>query len=328
MNDFLLYSRCFLKIVSIILLSSFCCQCYNQTDITHKYDNDLNILFIGNSYVSGNYLLDVVEKIIKEGHPELNVNLKEITYSGETLAGHYNNFHSIDFLNSTVLTDKDIEARIMELDSKKKPKGNLWPSNVKYSIKYFNKLREEKQTTKWDYVVLQSFKDDLNKHGNYKEYAIKWAKEIRDAGSDIILFMTAPHAINETPVDSPISLEKTKYQVQIIKDLKDHIKPAAVVPIALGLKKIQENGTYLTFRYVNDTHPNQYCTFLTANMFYTAIFNESTEGFAYNTIKATGLKKGKDPDGKNPVVELKESEKQYLQKIAYETIVDFNNNRF
>ena len=105
------------------------------------------------------------------------------------------------------------------------------------------------------------------------------------------------------------------------------IKPHAVVPVALGIKKIQQGGTDLKFRYANDAHPNQYSAFLAANMFYAAFFKESTEGFAFDTvveIKSKGKGEGKDPDGGDAKVVFEESTKLLLQRTAYEAVMEFS----
>ncbi len=93
---------------------------------------------------------------------------------------------------------------------------------------------------------------------------------------------------------APIELAQTELELKTIQQLVDRIQPYAVVPVALGLKRIQQNGTDLVFRYVNDSHPNKYSAFLTSNMFYASCFNKSTEGFKYNTVTETKLKNGRD----------------------------------
>lgn len=73
-------------------------------------------------------------------------------------------------------------------------------------------------------------------------------------------------------------------EINFVLELSKEIQPYAVVPVQLAINMIQEGGTDLTFRYVNYFHPNQRTAFLTSNMFYAAFFNESTEGFNFNTV--------------------------------------------
>jgi len=125
---------------------------------------------------------------------------------------------------------------------------------------------------------------------------------------------------------APLELKQTDMEMETIRQLCERIKPVAVVPVALGLKRVQQNGTNLKFRYVNDMHPNQYCAFLTSNMFYAAMFRESTVGFQYNCVTETkdkGAGKGKDPDGGEAKVVFDENTKLLLQQAAYDGVMDF-----
>ena len=80
---------------------------------------------------------------------------------------------------------------------------------------------------------------------------------------------------------------------------------------------------------MNDFHPNQYTAFLTSNMFYAAMTKESPEGFNYNSVTETKTKtkkyEGKDPDGNDLEVVFDNETKEYLQKMAYEAVIEFDN---
>ena len=181
---------------------------------------------------------------------------------------------------------------------------------------------------KWDYLVLQSWLDvvgDVDE--GYAKYVQKWAKIAEKNGIKVILYITAPHAQNAEPVNAPVGMEQTNVEMRTIQQLSGRIQPHAVVPVALGIKKIQESGTDLKFRYVKDGHPNQYSAFLTSNMFYASFFKESTEGFNYNTVVETkdkGAGKGKDPDGGNAKVIFNNKTKTLLQKAAFDAVMEFN----
>ncbi len=71
-------------------------------------------------------------------------------------------------------------------------------------------------------------------------------------GIKVILYITAPHAQNQEPVTEPLELERTEMELKTIQQLAERIKPHAVVPVALGIRNIQQSGTDLTFRYAND----------------------------------------------------------------------------
>ena len=184
------------------------------------------------------------------------------------------------------------------------------------------------ERVKWDYLVLQSWQDVVpDVDSGFAEYAQKWAKLAEQQGIKVILYITAPHAQNQGAVTEPLGLVRTEMEMKTIQQLTERIKPHAVVPVALGIKNIQQSGTDLKFRYVNDGHPNQYCAFLTANMFYAAFFKESTEGFAFDTVvenRPKGKGEGKDPDGGDAKVVFDGTTKTLLQKTAYDAVMEFS----
>jgi hypothetical protein len=112
-------------------------------------------------------------------------------------------------------------------------------------------------------------------------------------------------------------------ELALANKLANKIDAFAVVPVSLGISKIQENGTDIMLKYVNDRDLNLYTAFLTANMFYAAIFKESTGGFSFDTAVENKLKNGKDPDGGESAVVFKDPVKRLLQKIAFDAVVDF-----
>ncbi len=153
---------------------------------------------------------------------------------------------------------------------------------------------ENGERVKSDYLVLQSWLDVVaDVDAGYCEYAQKWTKLAEREGIKVILYVTAPHAQNQESVAKPVGLERTEMELKTVQKLAQRIKPHAVVAVGLGIKKIQQGGTDLKFRYVNDGHPNQYSAYLAANMFYAAFFRESTEGFAFDTV-VENKSKGKD----------------------------------
>jgi hypothetical protein len=62
-------------------------------------------------------------------------------------------------------------------------------------------------------------------------------------------------------------------------------------------------------------------------MIYNVLFNESTVGFDFNTVTETnpkGMGEGKDPDGGEATVVFGEEEKTYLQQMACNAVIRFN----
>ena len=312
---------------------------------------EINVLFMGNSFTFRHDLPELVKIIFEEGQTNLTVNVEQIVYGGQDLFRHYNLFFSQSMVRLNSIKVPEIEDFMIRIDAyldmQEAPNfytayceqiglaPEPWSkitSNLEAARhmqrQLIERIRNNKRV-KWDYLVLQSWRDVVADGGaGYAAYVEQWAKIAEKEGIKLILYITAPHAHNPTPVDAPRNAEQTAMEMQTIRELTKRVKPHAVVPVALGIQAIQEGGTDLTFCYVNDWHPNQYCAFLTANMFYAAFFNESTEGFAFNTVvenKDKGAGEGKDPDGGDAKVVLDDETKELLQRVAYESVVQFNS---
>jgi hypothetical protein len=308
---------------------------------------EINMLFMGNSFTFRHDLPELVKKVFEEGQPGLTVNVEKIVYGGQDMFRHHDLYFSETMVRLNSITLPEIEGKITSIKSMlaagKAPefytayweKTGLAPvswaiieKNLGTAVKHQQELIkriENNGRVKWDYLVLQSWKDVVaDVDAGYAEYAQKWAKMAEREGFKVILYITAPHAQNQEAVTEPLELAQTEMEMKAIQQLVDRIKPFAVVPVALGLKNIQQNGTDLKFRYVNDMHPNQYSAFLASNMFYASFFKKSTEGFKYNTVVETKLKNGKDPDGGDKTVVLDDKTKTFLQKAAYDAVMEFN----
>jgi hypothetical protein len=309
---------------------------------------EVNILFMGNSFTFRHDLSKLVEQVSEEGQPDLTVNVEQIIYGGQDLFRHHDLYFSETAVRLNSITIPEIEekkATIASMLAMEEPpafytayweraglKPRPWPvEHLRRALNIQDLLSQRiknGERVRWDYLVLQSWLDIVpDMDAGYGEYAQKWAKLAEQEGIKVILYITAPHAQNKEPVTEPIGLERTEMQMKTIHQLAERIKPHAVVPVGLGIKNIQQGGTDLKFRYVNDMHPNQYCAFLTANMFYGAIFKASTEGFAFNTVvenRPKGKGVGKDPDGGEAKVIFEESTKTLLQKAAYDAVMEFS----
>ena len=311
---------------------------------------EISILFMGNSFTFRHELPKLVKQVFEEGQSDLTVNVEQITYGGQDLFRHHDLYFSETAVRLNSITVSEIEEKTATIESMlamtKPPafysayfsRSGLKPirwsgvqKNLKNAVRIQNTLRqriEKGGRVKWDYLVLQSWRDVVDDvDTGYSEYARKWAKIAEKDGIKVILYITAPHTQNHKPVLQPLGLEQTKMEMKTIQKLAARIKPHAVVPVALGIQSIQKGGTDLTFRYVNDGHPNQYSAFLAANMFYAAFFGKSTEGFAFNTVvenKSKGRGEGKDPDGGDAKVVFSDEAKVLLQKAAYEAVLEFS----
>ena len=309
---------------------------------------EINILFMGNSFTFRHDLPKLVKQVFEEGQPDLTVNVEQIVYGGQGLFRHHDLYFSETAVRLNTITVPEVEENIASIESmlaaeeppafynaywekagiKPRPLQKKHLRQALMIQKTLSQRIENGERVKWDYLVLQSWLDIVpDVDAGYGEYAQKWAKIAEQEGIKVILYITAPQAQNKEPVNEPIGLERTAMEMKTIQQLAERIKPHAVVPVGLGIKNIQQGGTDLKFRYENDFHPNQYSAFLTANMFYAAFFKESTEGFTFNTVvenKSKGKGVGKDPDGGDAKVIFEDSTKTLLQKAAYDAVVEFN----
>jgi len=184
----------------------------------------------------------------------------------------------------------------------------------------------------WNYVVLQSWQDvKPDPEIGYLKYATKFIEAARQQNTQPILYITAPYSQNMVPVTAPIEKERALMEVRLAADLAKKTG-ALVVPVPLAVYRLQKAGTPLTLRYQNDGHPNQVCAYLTACLFYAAVFNQSPEGLSLSEVVETKIvdanKPGCDPDG-NPLKRVfTEAERKLLQRTAWETMEAFRRNEF
>ncbi len=313
---------------------------------TSVASEDVDILFLGNSYTARHDLPALVEQVLEEGDPDTNVNVSRVIYGGQNMFKHSTYYYSQSFIEQSTITNEEIEARIEKmksfLTSEKAPNEDEWNahwaslrpgkampfagihSHMQSAIKNHQALLAKNPRTVWEYVVLQSWRDvSPDPDQAYAKYASRLAKIARKQGADVILYMTSPETQNKEPVSAPYSPESADRDLAIGLELVRRIQPKAVVHVPLAIKNIQTGGTDLLFRYVNDGHPNQTCAFLTSNLFYAALTGKSSEGFDYDTVIETKAKHGKDPDGGELKVVFDNETKTYLQKAAFEAAQEF-----
>ncbi len=307
---------------------------------------EINILFLGNSFTQRHDLPDLVEKILEEGDPATNVNTSRVIYGGQNMFKHSTYYFSESFIEESTISPEEIAARIEKmkgfLKSDNPPDPEEWDAHwasvglkgkvsfagihnhIRAAIKNHEDLLKNNPRTKWDYVVLQSWRDvSPDADQGYAKYATKLAKTAQKQGAEVILYMTSPETQNKETVSEPLAPEIADRDMAIALELVKRLQPKAVVPVPLAIKMIQMGGTDLAFRYVNDGHPNQNCAFLTANLFYAAFTGKNPEGLAFDTIVENKVKGGKDPDGGEPKVVFSGETKLFLQKKAFEAVREF-----
>ena len=311
---------------------------------------EIHILFLGNSFTFRHDLKELVKEVFEEGQPGLTVNAETMVYGGQDLFRHHDLYFSETIVRLNRISVAEVEEKMAIIRSFKDLEQapafyeDYWEetglravdwtnANVQKSLgtalirqqAILNRIQTNHRR-KWDYVVLQSWQDIVSDSDKgYGKYAQFFAELAKAEGAKVILYLTAPHAQNEAEVPGPVKPEKTAMELNAISPLVEKIRPHAVVPVPLAINTIQKDGTDLTFRYVNDFHPNQTTAFLTANMFYAAFFKESPEGFGFNRATETKLDaNGRDPDGGEATVVFEENRKTYLQKAAYDAVIEFD----
>lgn len=147
-----------------------------------------------------------------------------------------------------------------------KPARDFPKNIIKTAIKRHKALLENNPGTKWDYVVLQSWQDEIDDlDDGYAKYARHLSNIAKEQGAEVILYITAPDNQNQAPVSGPVNQENVDQEIDLVLELAKEIQPYAIVHVPLAINMIQEGGTNLTFRYKNDFHPNRRTAFLTAN---------------------------------------------------------------
>ncbi|MEM7601619.1 MAG: hypothetical protein AAF357_09415 [Verrucomicrobiota bacterium] len=321
---------------------------------------DIDILFLGNSFTNRHDVPDLVEAILEDGDPDTNINVSRVIYGGQNMFKHSTYYFSQSFLEQSTITNEEIEARIATmkgfLESDAAPNGEEWDTHwasvgkknvpfagihghISKAIRNHETLLTENPKTKWDYVVLQSWRDvSVEPNQAYEKYATKLAEIAKAQGTEVILYMTSPETQNQDPVTEPLNPESAERDVAVGLRLVEALKPKAVIPVPLAIKNIQaagpdsggadlsdeeKPGTDLVFRYQNDGHPNQTCAYLVANLFYAAFNDKSPEGLDFSTVTENKVKNGKDPDGGEPTVVFEGETKAYLQRMAHEAVQEF-----
>lgn len=314
---------------------------------------ELNLLFLGNSFTARHDIAGLVEQVLEEGAPSTTVNVQRVIYGGQNMFKHSTYYFSQSYIEQNTLTQEVIKNRIakmkrlLENDTPPNPEewnrhwSSIGKTNMRFpvihkhiskAIKNHEALLRNNPKTKWDYVVLQSWRDVSEEPNQaYERYATKLAKIAKTQGAEVILYMTSPETQNQNPVTEPYHLASAERDTAVGLRMAKALLPKAVIPVPLAIKNIQTGdgdnpGTDLVFRYHNDGHPNQTCAFLVANLFYAAMTGKSPEGLAFNSVTENKLKAGKDPDGGEPTVVFDSETKAYLQQMAYESVLEFNRN--
>ena len=164
----------------------------------------------------------------------------------------------------------------------KDPKDKYAPSALARHRELSKSL--DAQRKKWDLVVLQSYRDDLEGDKSlYVQYAPKFAELIKAQGGRVVLYETTPTTQNSKPLTAPPDPAPVTEKAKTIAALAKQID-ATVVPMSMVALRCQTVRPDLTLRCVKDGHLNQTMGYLTACTFYAALFNRSPEGLPIDTV--------------------------------------------
>jgi hypothetical protein len=285
----------------------------------------LNVLFIGNSFTACHNLSQVVKAMAEARDPTLCCDVTTVLYGGRRLVDHWR-LGTPNFVRISELTAGEEQATVKSLEEMiaKDP-------NDKYALAALGRHRDlsktlESKRKKWDLVVLQSYRDDLEGEKSlYVQYAPKFAELIKAQGGRVVLYETTPTTQNSKPLTTPPDPAKVTEKARVIAALARRID-AIVVPMSVVALRCQTVRPDLTLRYVKDSHLNQTMGYLTACTFYAALFNRSPEGLAIDTVDDSRSKGGKpalDPDGGPLKRTFSAKDRADLQRIAWEGLQQF-----
>lgn len=309
-------------VLFVLSLVAFVCVPFSRAE----EKRELKVLFIGNSYTARHNLAETVKKMAEAGQPGLTFSQTQVIYGGRRPVDHWNLFTQ-NVVNQYKVTAEEIEASIAELEKieEKDPLKKYAKSAIGNQRELLKNL--EKRRVKWDVVILQSYRDDLEgAESLYMEYAPKFAELAKAQGARVILYETTPNtqnaeALTEAPDAAPI-LEKEK----AIAALADEIG-AEVAPMSMIALVCQQERPDLTLRFVNDAHLNQTLSYLTGLAIYAALFDESPVGLPIDSVTDIryweGTDKTKDRDGDPITREFSEKDRKELQEIAWKGRQEF-----
>jgi len=162
---------------------------------------ELNVLFIGNSYTARHNLATVVKDMAEAGNPGLTFNTTSVIYGGRTLKDHWR-LGTQHIVNQHSVTKEEIEATVKSLqEPSKDPKDKYAPAGLKRQSALLKTFKSNRD--KWDIIVLQSYRDDLNGEDSlYMQYAPRYAELAKAQGARVILYTTTPTTQNAEPLTS------------------------------------------------------------------------------------------------------------------------------
>ncbi|MGY8696248.1 MAG: hypothetical protein ACKVGW_18880 [Verrucomicrobiia bacterium] len=285
---------------------------------------ELNVLFIGNSYTARHNLAAVVKDMAEAGNPGLTFNTTSIIYGGRTLRDHWR-LGTQNIVNQHSVTKEEIEATVKSLkEPSKDPKDKYAPAGLKRQSALLKTFKSNRD--KWDIIILQSYRDDLNGEDSlYMQYAPKYAELAKAQGARVILYVTTPTTQNAEPLTSAPDKKPILTKSKSIAKLANRLG-ADAAPMALVAHRSQTQRPDLPLRFINDAHLNQTLSYMSACTLYAAIFDKSPQGLPINEmtdIRFLENDRTKDRDGLPITKVFSKKDQADLQRISWEGYQEF-----
>ncbi|GAA4162377.1 hypothetical protein GCM10022217_29680 [Chryseobacterium ginsenosidimutans] len=261
-----------MKNILLLLLTVSTIFCKSQ-----KKADEINVLFIGNSFTYFHDMPQTVQKMVNETNPNIKIN--QSTFPGQSLSGHLSQI-------ITSRTENGINTRIKEA-------GEITETEKKIA---------EKQ---WDVIILQTgtiavlIPEDRDLNENKAIAAIK--KLVSNPNCKFILFNTWASKDRGYPKQYCFpsyliheSIQKEKCCSPVLKNLENEVETIneAYQLVAKENNLIKsDNGTkffeILTKHpeielYEDESHPNKYGSFLNACVFYQLLTDNKASDLKYN----------------------------------------------
>ncbi len=320
-------------VLTLVLCSSLLCRSapsQEQAEADSQTGKTLNVLFVGNSYTARHHLATVVKQLAEAADPDLTFRPTQVIYGGRTLRDHWR-LGTQHVVNRHAVTAEEVKQTIKKLEAAVKEDPN--DQHATRGLVRMRSLLLEIESgdldrTKWDWVVLQSYRDDLDGEGSsYMEYAPRFVSLAKRQGAQALLYETTPTTQNQFPIaqhqDSTPVIEKAKS----IAKLADRTE-TAVAPMSYVALQGQIGNPEITLRFENDAHLNQTMAYLTACTIYAAMFGVSPEGLPVDSVTdirywQNDRSSGKDRDNKPIRKDFSERERQFLQSTAWKALQEF-----
>lgn len=293
--------------------------------------NQINVLFVGNSYTGRHHLASIVKQLAEAGDPGLTFNSVQVIYGGRTLEDHWR-LGTQHIVNQYQVSTDQVSATIDKL--KISVKENPDDQHAAHGLQRMQALLKSLENgdahrTRWDWVVLQSYRDDLDGDDSlYMQFAPKFAEYAKSQNARVLLYETTPTTQNQFPIaqhpDPTDTIEKSKSIARLTRQID-----AKVAPMSYVAMRCQHGNCELPLRFINDAHLNQNMAYLTACTIYAAMFERSPQGLPVNSVTDIRFWKndattGKDRDG-NPITKVfSDEEREFLQTTAWKALQDFN----